>query len=262
VLEPVIFLYIVFGLLLAATVLRMFRAAGSSVATIAIGVILGLALDPLVASVRRRWSWSRPRAVVFVMGGVFALVGALVVVMGPKAVQQAREISSDLPATVREFYDLPFVGSWLEERDAAGEVEEAVRDLPSQFSDESISSTVDSLMGGALTALLVVTLAFAVLLDGEHLTHLVRRLLPVRWLDEADQIGRVLYVAIAQYFGGSLTVAALMGTVVLTLCLVFGVPLAPLAAVWAMLTDLIPQVGGFLGGALLGLLALDRKSVV
>ena len=261
-LEPVAFLYIVFGLLLAAAVLRVFRAAGSSVATIAIGVILGLALDPLVGSVRRRWGWSRPRAVVFVMGGVFALVGAVVVVMGPKAVEQAREISSDLPATVREFYDLPVVGSWLEQRDAAGEVEEAVRDLPSQLSDESIGSMVDSLVGGALTTLLVVTLAFAVLLDGEHLTHLVRRLLPVRWLDEADKVGRVLYLAIAQYFGGSLTVAALMGMVVLTLCLVFGVPLAPLAAVWAMLTDLIPQVGGFLGGALLGLLALTQGPLV
>lgn len=261
-LEPVAFLYIVFGLLLAAGVLRVFQASGSAVATIAIGVILGLALDPLVGSVRRRWNWSRSRAVVFVMGGVFTLVGALVVVMGPRAVDQAGEISSDLPATVRQFYDLPLVGSWLEQRDAAGEVEKAVRDLPSQLSDESISSTVDSLVGGALTALLVVTLALAVLLDGEHLTHLVRRLLPLRWLDEADQIGRVLYMAIAQYFGGSLAVAALMGTVVLTLCLVFGVPLAPLAAVWAMLTDLIPQVGGFLGGALLGLLALTQGPLV
>ena len=261
-LEPVAFLYIVLGLLLAAGVLRVFQAAGSAVATIAIGVILGLALDPLVGSVRRRWNWSRAGAVVFVMGGVFTLVGAVVLVMGPRAVDQAREISSDLPATVREFYDLPAVGSWLEERDAAGEVEEAVRDLPSQLSDESITSTVDSLVGGALTTLLVVTLAFAVLLDGEHLTQVVRRLLPVGWLDEADQIGRVLYLAIAQYFGGSLAVAALMGTVVLTLCLVFGVPLAPLAAVWAMLTDLIPQVGGFLGGALLGLLALTQGPLV
>ncbi len=196
------------------------------------------------------------------MGGVFALVAAVVVLMGPKAVEQARKISSDLPKTVREFYDLPLLGSWLEERDAAGEVEEAVRDLPSQLSDESISSTVDSLVGGALTSLLVVTLAFAVLLDGEHLTGLVRRLLPADWLDEADQVGRVFYLAIAQYFGGSLAVAALMGTVVLMLCLTFRVPLAPLAAVWAMLTNLIPQIGGFLGGALLGLLALTRGPVV
>ena len=63
---------------------------------------------------------------------------------------------------------------------------------------------------------------------------------------------------IAQYFAGSLAVAVLMGVVVLALCLIFGVPLAPLAALWAMITDLIPQVGGLLGGALLGLLALTQ----
>ena len=37
-----------------------------------------------------------------------------------------------------------------------------------------------------------------------------------------------------------------------------GIPLVPLAAVWAMLTDLIPQVGGFLGGSFLVLLALTQ----
>src|SRR5262249_59778260 len=52
------------------------------------------------------------------------------------------------------------------------------------------------------------------------------------------------------------TVAILMGLWVLTLGLILGVPLVPLAAVWAMLTDLIPQVGGFLGGAFFVLLAL------
>jgi predicted PurR-regulated permease PerM len=53
-----------------------------------------------------------------------------------------------------------------------------------------------------------------------------------------------------------------MGIVVLALCLTFGVPLAPLAALWAMITDLIPQIGGFLGGAFLGLLALTQGPVV
>jgi predicted PurR-regulated permease PerM len=72
----------------------------------------------------------------------------------------------------------------------------------------------------------------------------------------------VFYQATAQYFGGSLAVAALMGIVVLALCLIFGVPLAPLAAIWATITDLIPQVGGFLGGALLGVLALTQGPVV
>lgn len=50
-----------------------------------------------------------------------------------------------------------------------------------------------------------------------------------------------------------------MGPVRLTLGLVLGIPLIPLAAVWAMLTDLIPQVGGFLGRSFLVLLALTES---
>ncbi len=261
-LEPQTFAYIVGGLLLSAAVFAVFRAASSAITTIAVGVILALALDPVVSSVRRRWGWPRPRAVLLVMGGVFTLVTLLVVVMGPKAATQARKLSSDLPKTVRQFYDLPAVGPWLQDQDAAGKVDQAVHELPSQISDASITSTVERLIGGVLSALLVVTIALAVLLDGEYLILLVRRLLPVKWLARADEIGRVFYVAIAHYFGGSLAVAALMGAVVLTLCLAFGVPLAPLAAIWAMFTDLIPQVGGLLGGALLGLLALTRGPFV
>jgi predicted PurR-regulated permease PerM len=49
-----------------------------------------------------------------------------------------------------------------------------------------------------------------------------------------------------------------MGLYVLTVGLALGVPLAPLAAIWAMLTSLIPQVGGFLGGSFFVLMALTQ----
>ncbi len=125
-----------------------------------------------------------------------------------------------------------------------------------------MTRTVEDMVGGALSTVLVLAVTVAVLLDGEYLVAAVRRLLPHRWVNRADEIGHVFYMAIAQYFAGSLAVAALMGVVVLALCLIFGVPLAPLAALWAMITDLIPQVGGFLGGALLGLLALTQGAFV
>lgn len=262
VLEPVAFLYIVGGLVVAVAIMGLFRAASSVTTTIAIGVILAMALDPVVSAVRRKWHWPRSGAVVLVMGAVISLTLLVVVVLGPKAAAQARQLSKDLPGTVREFYTLPLVGNWLEGSDAATKVDDAVKRLPSQLSDEEVAAAVETLIGGALTALLVLAVATAVLLDGERLVARARSFVPPRWVDSADDVGRIFYIAIARYFGGSLAVAALMGTVVLVLCLVFGVPLAPLAAIWAMLTDLVPQIGGFLGGALLGLLALTQGPVV
>ena len=41
-----------------------------------------------------------------------------------------------------------------------------------------------------------------------------------------------------------------------------GVPLAPIAALWMVLTDLIPQVGGFLGGGVLHVLAVSQSVTV
>ena len=68
----------------------------------------------------------------------------------------------------------------------------------------------------------------------------------------------MIYRTLGRYFGGSITVAILMGLYVLALGLLLGIPLIPLAAIWAMLTDLIPQIGGFLGGSFLVLLALTE----
>ena len=53
--------------------------------------------------------------------------------------------------------------------------------------------------------------------------------------------------------------AALNGMVIFTAGLLLGIPLAPLAGVWASITNLIPQVGGFLGGSFFVLLAVTES---
>ena len=97
------------------------------------------------------------------------------------------------------------------------------------------------------------------LFRSERLVNRGRRLLPPSVRDDADRIARVFHRTIGRYFGGSLTVAALMGLFVLTIGLIFNVPLAPVAAIWAMFTDLIPQIGGALGGAFLFILAVSNS---
>jgi putative heme transporter len=261
-LKPGVFVHIVGGLLVAFAGFALLRSAPKALTTIAVGSVFALALDPIVGVIRRNWGWPRSRSVLLVAGGAIVLVTTVVVGMGPQAVGQARKVTSDVPQTVREFYELPVVGGWLEDNDAATRAAEAIEDVPGKISDKSVTRTVEGMVGGALSTVLVLAVTVAVLLDGEYLVAAFRRQLPHRWVNRADEIGQVFYMAIAQYFAGSLAVAALMGVVVLALCLIFGVPLAPLAALWAMITDLIPQVGGFLGGALLGLLALTQGAFV
>ena len=87
----------------------------------------------------------------------------------------------------------------------------------------------------------------------------LRAVVPPSRQPRADEVGRIVYHSFGSYFAGSLLVAVLNGLVILTTGLLLGVPLAPIAALWATLTNFIPQIGGFLGGAFFVLLALTQS---
>ena len=77
-----------------------------------------------------RFGRSRIAAAGIVGGGVVLFFAAVVLLVAPPAVEQASDFSDELPATVRDLYSWPIIGDRLEEADAAGEVEEAIADLP------------------------------------------------------------------------------------------------------------------------------------
>jgi predicted PurR-regulated permease PerM len=256
VVDPQVAVGVGVALLATFALFAVARDASATLTRVGMGVILALALDGVVRKLMARFGWARPRAVAVVAAGLFAVAALVVLVLGPPAVEQAQDFATSLPETVEDLYTVPLVGNWLESADAATTVEEFVAELPATVSTDTITDLAQTLVGGVVAVLMVVVTTLTVLLDGERLVGLVRRAIPAARRDRADLVGRVFYRVVGRYFGGSLTVAAMMGLYVLTIALVFGVPLAPLVAVWAMVTDLIPQIGGFLGGAFLAIVAL------
>ncbi len=255
--------WITVAVLGAAAVLAVLRNAGSALTRIAIGLVLALALDPLVVATARRLRTGRITAV-GVVGGAFAVAGVLVALfVGPPATRQASEFGRQLPATIAEFETLPVVGPTLQRSDLQGRVDEFVGSLPSRFDAQTIQTTATRLLSNVVSFLVVIGITIGALIDGPRLLALARA--PLRrhphHLARLDRAGQVMAVTLGQYFGGSLTVALLMGLVVLVIGLSLAIPLAPLAALWAALTNLIPQVGGLLGGGLLVMLALTKGPV-
>jgi predicted PurR-regulated permease PerM len=112
-----------------------------------------------------------------------------------------------------------------------------------------------------LSAVVVLVTALGVMIDGGVVVQRFRALVPFDRRPRADRLGRIVYATFGSYFAGSLFVAVLNGLVILCAGLLLGVPLAPVAALWATLTNLIPQIGGFLGGAFFVLLALTQGPV-
>jgi predicted PurR-regulated permease PerM len=244
---------------MAAALWAVVTIAPDMVTGIAVGLVVGVALSPLSSAVQRRFGRSRVSAAAIVGGGMVVFFAGVVLLVAPPAVDQARDFSDELPATVRELYTWPIVGHRLEEADAAGEVEAAIEELPARIDDETIADVGERLLGGALSAVVVVITAIGVLADGERIVGRVRSVVPPSRQPHADHLGQIVYHSFGSYFAGSLLVAVLNGLVILTAGLTLGVPLAPIAALWATLTNFIPQVGGFLGGAFFVLLALTQS---
>jgi putative heme transporter len=256
------FVYLVAAVLVAVAVIAVFSNTVTMLTRVGVGLIIALALDPLTNAIRRRLGIGRGLAVGIVGVTVLGFAAVLLGVLGPLAVDEAGQFSEQLPATLDELEDLPLVGGLLRDNEIADRTQEWVRALPEEFTDERIADEADRLVSGVASVAIVAVVAVVMLVDGENLLARLRRLLSPARREQADYVGDVVYRTLGRYFGGSVTVAVLMGLYVLTLGLVLGVPLAPLAAVWAMLTSLIPQVGGFLGGSFFVLMAATQSVTV
>ncbi len=244
---------------LAAIAWAVVTIAPDMVTRLAVGILIGVALSPLVSAVQRRRGLRRGPAAAVVGGGLLVFFAAVVLLVAPSAVAQARQFSDELPATVEELYSWPILGDRLAEADAVGQVEQAIEDLPARIDDDTLADLGERLLGGALSTVIVLITAVAVLVDGETMVRRLRALVPPTHQARAAEVGEIVYHAFGSYFAGSLLVAVLAGLFILSVGLALGVPLAPVAGLWSMLTNFIPQVGGFLGGSFFVLLALTQS---
>ena len=246
------------GVLVLFLLFALGRTSFGALTLVGVGVLLAFALEPLVKGVQKRLHCSRAVGVAVVALGVALVFGTLVFVMGPPAVRQAEHFGTELPATVHDLYRVPIAGSRLEKADAAGKVQQWVKDLPGQLDSRRVSRTARTVLNGAVGGFTVMLVAIVALLDGEVMVRRLRQLVPHRFRAQADDVGRVFYRVVGTYFAGSLLVACIGGTWVLAVGLTLGVPLAPIAAVWYALVSLIPQVGGFLGVSFFTILAISQ----
>lgn len=225
------------------------RGAGRPLTWIGIGTLLALALDPFVVRLERVVG-RRSYAVAVVLTVFLLVLFALVALFGPPAARQARDLSKDLPNVVNDLGNLPIVGNQLRDAKVSDKVEKFLNELPDRLNGNStpIKTASKTILGGALAALATILAAVTLLLDGERLVARIRRLVPPRHRELADRMGSLAYRTVGQYFAGSVLVAAIAGITVTAVSLALGVPLAPLVGAWVAVFDLVPQIGGAVGG--------------
>ena len=226
------------------------RSAPRTVTAATIGSLLALALNPLVSATQGRVGGRRKPAVAIVLLGVLLTAVGLLIILGPPAVREARDLQTQLPRVVRQLNDLPLVGDRLKKADAADKLQRWVEQLPDRLEGDTtpIEQAGKSIAGGLLAAFLTLLVAVTLLLDGERLARSARRLVPVARRPQADRIADLTYQVVGRYVAGSVFVAGIAGLSILIVGLALSVPLTPLVAVWVMVFDLVPQIGGAVGG--------------
>jgi predicted PurR-regulated permease PerM len=256
--RSVLVVIIAFVALLAFT--GLLRSISRTTTALMVGLILALALNPIVVVIERVARVRRVVAVGMVLSGfatVVVLVGLLLV---PPAIRQGRDLGEELPNVVADLGNLPIVGDDLRKADVPERVERWIEDLPDRLEGDTtpIEQAGRSIADGLLAAVVTLLLAVTLLIDGQRLLSGLRRLVPPRRRDQAERIAELSYRVVGKYVAGSLLVAMVAGLFVLTVGLVLKVPITPLAAVWVAMWDLVPQIGGAMGGIPFVLLAFTR----
>ncbi len=254
--------YACVGVVALVALFAVTAATSRTLTYVVIGVLLALALDPLVDRLQQRLDLRRGVAVGAVLLSFFLALGLLAFLVGPETSKQARSLGEDLPEVAAQLNDLPIVGSTFEENDVPQKVEDWINDLPETLAgpDAHLGDRAESIATGFLAAMATGLVVITLLLDGDRLVGAAQRLTPERHRQRLDRAGRQFYDIVGKYFAGSLLVAMLHGLYVLTVGLILGVPLAPLLGLWAAVASLIPQIGGALAGAPFVLLGFTESA--
>jgi predicted PurR-regulated permease PerM len=254
---------VVFAIVVIVTLVLTYRMLSEIPAVLirtTLGIFLALALDPLVDAAMRRLNLRRAAAVTLVVGGFLAAASAFGVLAVPRAVNQLSQVGEQVPGIISDLDDLPLVGRAIDENGIDERVRDFLDNLPDTLAtrDKALQGVAQSTGDGLVTAFWVLLVTITALLDGPRLAGQLRDVLPARFHAELNHFGDLAYRVVGRYAAGTGFIAIVNAAAVTTIGLALGTPLAPLVGVWSGLWNIVPQIGGFMGGATLVALSLTR----
>jgi predicted PurR-regulated permease PerM len=228
-------------------------------------IFLALALSPLVdlvskARVRAR---SLPRWAAILVAYIlfFAVLTFLVIAVIPPIIHEVSQLGSKLPTYVKDFQQ------WAKDNEEFRQLNhkfhitslltQEAQTLPSKIGDAAgaLQEITVGLLNNLVEAIVVLTLAFFLLLDGvsmfERMTSRLAETYRVRIRHVGEKIARI----VRSYVTVNLFLAVLAGVFTWLSLELLGVDLAvPLGVLVAML-DLVPLIGFTVGGLLVAVVA-------
>ena len=231
-----------------------------------LSAVLAYVLMPAARHIERRITWWRDRperariaavAVIF-LAAVSALAGGLLLVV-PLTIEQGREFADEFPELISNARVT--VEGWFElyvdviPEDTRATIEEFLADsggiigsAAGNIAQQSLGAVTGSL-GFILSLATAPILVFYLIKDSESIRKSLYAPFPAALRPHLRNTMDIADRTLGGYLRGQLTLGAVIGAIVTVGLLLLGIPFALLLGIVAGLTELIPLIGPFIGGA-------------
>lgn len=238
-----------------------------------LGVLLGAAVDPLVAGMRRR-GLSRGQAILLIYGAIFATLAIGLYFVVPPLIDEGQRLVAGVPGYLDQ------AEAWVTSnpnpaiRDAGERALTRGRALIANLQQnppiqvEQLNQAIGfltSIFGILFTTVSTLIVAYYWMTEKGLIKRVVLGIFPIARRDTAHRMWDEIEFRLGGWARGQLVLMAVVGLISAIAYFALGLPFWFLLAIWAGLTEVIPIVGPFLGGALAVLVALTdswQKAVV
>jgi predicted PurR-regulated permease PerM len=228
-------------------------------------VFLALALSPLVDLIQRAHVRGRslPRWLAILVAYILFVIGLVVLVLNviPPIVREVEQLGSQLPTYVKDFQHWANDNEQFRDLNEKYEItkllSQEASQLPSHLGDaaNAAKDITVGLLNNLVEAIVVLTLAFFLLLDGAHQFELLTRRLNSSVRDRVRHLGTRIAAIVRSYVSVNLLLAALAGVFTWLALELLGLELAVPLAVLVAFLDLVPLIGFTIGGVMVAVVA-------
>lgn len=228
-------------------------------------IFLALALSPLVDLIERAGLRGRnlPRWLAILVAYILFLVGFtfLVLEVIPPIVREIEQLGSQLPTYVKDFESWANNNEQFRELndkyDITALLSQEASQLPARLGDAAgaAKEITVGILNNIVEAVVVLTLAFFLLLDGSTQFHNVTRRIREPERARIRRVGTRIAQIVRSYVSVNLLLAVLAGLFTWIVLEILGVDLAVPLAVLVVILDLVPLIGFTVGGILVAIVA-------
>lgn len=254
----------IIGIIIILILFRKYPILARVLGAAIISAILAYIFNPLVEKLEKR-GINRIASVGIVYISIAVLITVLVVVVGPKTIQETRKLISAIPyyaeslaQVASDFVESLKLGDIIPgSENISNTISNSYEGLVEQFMDWVTNSAskatvflthfIQNIISVALTLVLILIITFYFLVDKEMYVNKIKRLIPKRVEDDITYLATRINTILSEFIRGRIILAIFVGVFTAILLLILRIDFAIVIGIVTCVADIIPYIGPLLG---------------